>query len=271
MNLLEISLYIINISYETNKWLNKVLIDTIYNLHGLQDNSFNLSTVKFIVNNKDKLTISINEKTDIILPNICVSIYNNDLLIAFSGIRNFNDTKCCLDFFLKYDDDFKCYIHNGMLKLFNGIKDELKLLLAIYKEKNYRIIFLGHSLGASTAKLAAIYFNKFENSECYCITFSSPLVGDQSFGDVFKKNVKNTLNFSCQYDFVVNIPFNRYCKENKCYMIDDNDNIVLYKLTSRKYIWNLLKYNYDTHKLKYFYKKLITNNPDLSILDQNYI
>ena len=267
MNLLEVSLYISNISYETNELLKNILMDDTYDLHGLDNNYFNYRTIKFLTDNKNKLTVSINEKTDIVLPNICFSIYNNDLLIAFSGIRNSNDTKCCLDFLLKYDAEFGCYIHNGMLKLFCGIKDELKLILDINKEKNYRIIFIGHSLGASIAKLAAVYFNKIENINCYCITFSSPMVGNQSFSDVFDIYVKNTINFSFPCDFIVNIPLTRSCNEIKCHMVDDNI-IVPYKLTSKKYIWNLIKYNYDTHRLLYFYEKLITNEPDLSVFNK---
>ena len=269
MNLLEVSLFINNISYECNEWIKKIINDSENNLFGLPNDIFNYATIKYLKDCKDNTKIYINKKKNFGLPNICVATYDNNLILSFSGIRGYKDVMCCLNYFLIYDDEFGCYIHKGMLKLFKGIKDEIMLIIDYYKEKNYRIIFTGHSLGASTAKLCCLYFNKIKETNYACITFSCPMVGNQSFGDLFNQYVKNTKNLACPKDFVINIPFNRSCIENNSYMINKDNKIVPYRLTSRIYIWNLIRYNCSTHRLKYYHEKLIINNPDLDVLEPN--
>ena len=135
-----------------------------------------------------------------------------------------------------------------------------------YEKNNYRVIFQGHSLGAAIAKLVCIYFAIKNQTKYGCVTFSCPLVGDQSFGDLFNNCVENTINFSNSEDFAVNLPLNRKCIEKNKYMINDNGEIVVYELISRQFIWNLLKYECKMHLLEFFYDKLIVDNADLSII-----
>lgn len=266
MNILELSLYITNISYENNIWLNKVLNKN--ELHGLNYDFLNLKTVDFVYKNRNNIEIYINEKIDLVLPNICVTKLDNYLFISFCGIRNNKDLMCALDFLLKYDPVIDCSIHNGIYKSFYNIIDEVKLIIDIHKKLDYKIIITGHSFGASFAKLTCLYLSKVFEEEYMCIAFASPITGDNTFADQFNKYVSKSVNLCDPEDFIGNIPFTRYCAEKSKYMIQDKK-LVPYKLCNRKYLLNLINYKYPTHKLSYFYEKIIIDDIDISCLKIN--
>ena len=76
----------INKPNESNDWINKVIEKN--DLYGLKINNFNLKTTHFLNENSDKIKIKINEKNDLVLPNICTAFYKDKLFISFCGIRS---------------------------------------------------------------------------------------------------------------------------------------------------------------------------------------
>ena len=77
-----------------------------------------------------------------------------------------------------------------MHKLFYYIFEEIKndifsesILNDIKANKDYKIIFTGHSLGGAISTLASYYFAKFNlaENEPVLITFGQPTVGDENF------------------------------------------------------------------------------------------
>jgi hypothetical protein len=248
--------YLSEICYESNYWISNIL-------------KKNFKTDDILINNirnyllKDKCKINIKQKLDIGLPNIGICETDENLIISFSGLSNKLDILTCLNYLLIFDTDLNCYIHNGFNNILKSIIDEVQLIIDIKNKKN--IIFTGHSLGAAIAKLCCLYINKLKLKNYSCITFACPLIGNQSFADQFNIYVKDSYNFLCQNDFVINIPLFRECNHNNCFMIK-TDEIVPYKVKTFRYLINLLKLNVDTHRLRYLYRKIILDKPNLGMV-----
>ena len=245
--------YLSEICYESNEWLSKIL-----------EKDFKIDDI--LINDirnyllEDKCKINIKQKLDIGLPNIAICETDENLIISFSGLSSKIDLLTCLNYLLTFNEDLNCYIHNGFNSILKSIIDEVQLIIDIKDKK--KVIFTGHSLGAAIAKLCCLYLNKIKLKDYSCITFACPLVGDQSFGNQFNIYVENSYNFLCQNDFVINIPLFRECNHNNCFMIN-NDEIVPYRIKTCRYLVNLLKLNVDTHRLRYLYRKIILDKPNL--------
>lgn len=248
--------YLSEICYESNQWLSKIL-----------EKDFKIDD--FLINDirnyllKGNCVINIKEKMDIGFPNIAICETEDTLIISFSGLSSKLNLLTCLNYFLTFNKELDCYVHNGFNNILKNIIDEVRLIIDVKNKKN--IVFTGHSLGAAIAKLCCFYLNKVNTKNYKCITFACPLVGDQTFGDQFNINVKNSLNFICQNDFVTNIPLFRVCIQNNCFMVND-DKILPYKVKTCRYILNLIRFNVDTHRLRYLYKKIILDKPKLGMI-----
>ena len=133
---------------------------------------------------------------------------------------------------------------------------EIELIIDVFIDMYDEIIFTGHSLGGAISKLSALYFKLYKDINSTCITFACPLIGNQSFGEQFSKYINNSYTLCCQKDFLVKIPFYRYCTEKNKYMIDNNNKIVLYKDICSSYILNILKFDVTSHRLEYYMKYL---------------
>ena len=133
MKFIDLSLYALCISYKSNMWIDNIFNNDVNNLL-LKSNKLNLDTITFLKNNSKFITVYIQEKTVNLSPNISIFIYNSYLLISFSGIRNYKDLLCCLDYNLKYDEIFKCNIHTGILKIFYNIIEIIISIIEKYKK-----------------------------------------------------------------------------------------------------------------------------------------
>lgn len=245
-NLIEACIYFSNLAYLDNNYIKSKDYIKCFS----DQKSF-----EFI--EKNNLNPVINYKLDIGLPSILYCIYDNKLFISFPGINSNADKINCLNFNSQYSKDFKCNIHKGFLYIFNRLRSEIELIMDVNKELKMEIIFTGHSLGGAIAKLSSVYFKVNKDINSKCITFACPLIGGKCFAKIFNESVKNAFTLCCQKDFLIKIPFYRYCKEENKYMIDDN-NIVSYKDLCSSYIYNFLTGNVESHRLEYYLKYLIS-------------
>ncbi len=260
-NLIESCIHFSNLSYTNTDFIRLSLSDNI----NLEDYKFcDRESIKYI--KEKKLVPTINYKLNIGLPNILYCNYNNKLFISFPGISTNSDRLNCLNFKLKYNEELECYIHGGFTHIFNKLKSEIELIIDVFSNTYDEIIFTGHSLGASIAKYSALYFKMYKDINISCITFACPLMGDNTFIEQFDKHIIKTFTLCCQKDFLVKIPFHRYCSEKRKYMIDINNNIVLYKDICNSYIYNFIKLNIATHRLEYYMKILLNVDFQITLL-----
>ena len=144
--IIEESIHLCNLSYYDN-----INIMKMKNDENLIPNKYDKSSMDFIKLND--IQICINAKLEFNLPNILYCFINKTIYIVFCGRRKNTNIQDCLSYTLVYNDEIKCSIHNGFLYLFNQLKNEIKLILDVNKEKYDKIIFSGHSLGGSMLKL----------------------------------------------------------------------------------------------------------------------
>lgn len=252
--------YLSEICYESNEWLSDILKKEF------KVDDFLINDIRNYLLEVD-CEINVKQKNDIGLPNIGICEINNKLIISFSGLSSTLNLLSCLNYFLTYNNELECYVHNGFNNILYNLLDEINLIIDVKKKND--IIFTGHSLGAAIAKIVCLHFNKIKGRNYSCVTFACPLVGDQSFGEQYDKFVKKSKTFLCQKDFVVNIPLFRKCIQKNCYMINGN-RIIPYKKKTCGYFYNLITFNVDTHRLRYLYKKIIkdSNKLDFSLISK---
>ena len=269
MNILELTLLVSNISYESNEWISNVKEDEKFNLEYYYYNIININSIKFI--RESNLDINIRYKQDQGLCNICTLKNQDNLIIAFSGLDNYKQVLNILNYFLVYNEILECYVHQGFNYIMNSLVYEVKLIIDVYKYKN--IIFTGHSLGGAIAKLMCLYFNKCRKNNFNCITYSCPLIGDESCIMEFNKYVIKTDNFRSVDDFIIDLPFLRGSNLDESHIIENcmikkKNNI---QLTYLKKFLNF-SFNSNTHRLNYLYRSLVLNKENLNFHnDKKYI
>ena len=260
---LEQCFYISRVSYESNNWINN-LLEKEFNISDNLENKIDdilINDIRnYLLKKKNKFNLNIKINFDRGLPNMAVFDLEDDLIISFCGLTSKLDAINCLNCLLTYNNELDCYVHKGFNNILKIIVDEIELILDIKNKKN--VVFTGHSLGGAISKILCLYFNKYKSKNYSCITFASPMVGDQSFGDNFNKYVKKTLNLICKDDYVIQFPIFRKCKEDNCYIIE-NGKLCQYKDKNLKCLINPSKWNLESHVMGYFYQRLIIDKPNL--------
>ena len=97
-------------------------------------------------------------------------------------------------------------------KIFIKLEDDLFENLASLPElmnKDYQIIFVGHSLGGAIATIASFYYNKNYNftAENILITFGQPKVGNEKFSKELTKSLKQIYRIARPNDIATLFPF----------------------------------------------------------------
>ena len=267
MNILELTLLVSNISYECNEWISRVKKDDNFNLEYYYCNIININSIKFI--RDANLDMNIRYKQDQGLCNICTLKTSNYLIIAFSGLDNFSQVLNILDYFLIYNEMLECNIHRGFNYIMNNLLDEVRLIIDVYNCKN--VLFTGHSLGGAIAKLMCLFFNKVKSCNFNCITYSCPLIGDETCIKKFNEYVKTTDNFLSADDFLVDLPYFRGSNLDTSHFIESSS-IKKKNKIQLNYFKNILNFSSTTHRLNYLYRNLILNKKNLFFLnDKKYI
>jgi predicted lipase len=141
---------------------------------------------------------------------------DNSMTVAFKGSSTPKDILNLMD--VRYHEfsfsNSKMYIHNGVLKMFKSIENELSshILGNPISTHNKYITFCGHSLGGSLAMLAAAYYGNLSvnNIGISCHTFGAPKIGDSRFIEWFKNGVNDSIFINTSNDIVPFLPFGLY-------------------------------------------------------------
>ena len=248
--LIRYAMFTSRLSYESMEWL----FDNLYKESDSKD--FIKDIITFLYDNNICVNIINLEKE--YKPNIAITIFDNNIFISFSGLRNNFDLYHCLNYYLTYSEELDLFLHRGFYNLYKRIKKNIDDLIKYYEsimpEKN--IIFTGHSLGGAIAKIVTLYYN-LNGKDYTCITFATPKPGDCLFEKKFNEYVTKEISICAGTDFISLQPFcRRKCNTHE-YMFDRFGEYQLIPCTynCRSYLWNLITFNCDTHKLSDFYTK----------------
>ena len=102
-------------------------------------------------------------------------------------------------------------VNDFIRDIFKSIEDDVfseKLIDDMNKNKDYQIIFTGHSFGGAVATLSIYSFvkNYIEDRNPILITFGQPRVGNEEFANKFNKLVRNVYRIAKTDDFLTMIP-----------------------------------------------------------------
>ena len=163
------------------------------NLCSIKNYNYKKSVFKFPYENNDYFNI---------YPKVC-DIYN----------QNFEYIKENLNFYLeKLIDENFMFDSNNSVTYLNSNESENNILLQTNNNRNktlksedfsYNIIFCGYNSGGAYAQLAALYYKLlYPNINIYCISYSSPRIGNYKFIDLFQKYVNEYLRIEHINDLI---------------------------------------------------------------------
>lgn len=160
-----------------------------------------------------KKVLKFEELLDINGINVVVGYTKDDILcIGFRGTTGDAEWINNFDFF-KTDIPFDnistdIEVHLGFIDRYRIVRTWL--LDYVGKSKAKKILFTGHSLGATTSTYACIDIAKnFPYIEIKNIVFGSPRSGNKPFRDFFNSLIKNSLNFRNRNDIVSRVPMEK--------------------------------------------------------------
>jgi len=112
---------------------------------------------------------------------------------------------------VKFENETDIEVHELFYIIFNQIKNDVfseEILDDIKKNKDYQIIFTGHSLGGAISTLASYYFAKYNlaENEPVLITFGQPRVGNENFSRDYMSIISNVYRIERYQDIVAMIP-----------------------------------------------------------------
>ena len=112
---------------------------------------------------------------------------------------------------VEFDGDPDIKVHELFYKIFDNIKNDIfseEILKDIKSNKDYQIIFTGHSLGGAIANLVSYYYSKnnLAENEPVLITFGQPRVGNENFARDYMKYISNIYRIERYQDIVSILP-----------------------------------------------------------------
>ena len=110
-----------------------------------------------------------------------------------------------------FENNINIKVHKLFYLIFEKIKNDIfseEILKDINSNKDYQIIFIGHSLGGAISTLASYYFATYNlaENEPVLITFGQPRVGNENFARDYMKKISNVYRIERYQDLVAMIP-----------------------------------------------------------------
>ncbi|KAJ4973761.1 hypothetical protein NE237_006935 [Protea cynaroides] len=127
----------------------------------------------------------------------------------FSG-KSFGDTSIGLKeifpFLKRIGNDQIALINGNFFQQFHNILEEFQFSDEVNRavSEKRKIVFAGYSSGGTIAIFAAILFLQRNRIHPLCVTFGSPLVGDQIFGHALRREnwAQHFVHFVMRYDII---------------------------------------------------------------------
>ena len=122
---------------------------------------------------------------------------------------------------VQFDEDNDDIQVNKLFLLYlNLAKNDIfskEILEDIKRNKDYQIIFIGHSFGGAIATLASYYFtkNKLAENEPILITFGQPRVGNENFARHFMKLIHKVFRIERYKDYISMLPLVNKFEDNQ--------------------------------------------------------
>jgi predicted lipase len=135
---------------------------------------------------------------------------------VFRGTKGYADVKTDIDEIRAelYPKNPEIKVHNGFLKQFNSIKQQLLDTINNNLNNLTAIHFSGHSLGAALATIAAGYFSPLirldNNIRIVCHTFGCPRLGNKGFVKWWADKVDESYRILNKHDPVPLVPVNPF-------------------------------------------------------------
>jgi len=112
---------------------------------------------------------------------------------------------------INFEREIDIKVHKLFYYIFEEIKNDIfneSILKDIKENKDYQIIFTGHSLGGAISTLASYYYAKknLAENEPVLITFGQPRVGDENFARDYMRMIPNVYRIERYQDLVAMIP-----------------------------------------------------------------
>lgn len=191
----------------------------------------------------------------------CYIFYNNKQIdICFKGTSTFNDICFNLDIYPRVFINDSIRIHNGFLKKYlsmkNNIIKNINLILKNNNNKIKEISFNGHSSGGAIANIASLDMSYiYENVNIKCMTFGAPRVGNIDFINAYNSKIKNSLRIVNQNDIITYVPLPIiYTHNHHPFIINHsnyNNHIHIYQNK-----WNIINYFKSIHSITTYIKNL---------------
>ena len=112
---------------------------------------------------------------------------------------------------IEFENDADIKVHKLFYYIFEEIKNDIfsrSILNEIKVNKDYQIIFTGHSLGGAISTIASYYYAKFNLAENdpVLITFGQPRVGNENFARDYMKLISKVFRIERYQDLVAMVP-----------------------------------------------------------------
>ena len=112
---------------------------------------------------------------------------------------------------INFERETDIKVHKLFYYIFEEIKKDIfseEILKDINANKDYQIIFTGHSLGGAMSTLASYYFakKKLAENELILITFGQPRVGNENFARDYMSMISNVYRIERYQDLVAIVP-----------------------------------------------------------------
>lgn len=183
----------------------------------------------------------------------CYIFYNkNKIDICFKGTSTFNDICFNLDIYPRIFINDSIRIHNGFLKKYlsmkNNIIKNVNFIINDNKNNIKEISFNGHSSGGAIANIASLDMSYiYDNMKIKCVTFGAPRVGNNDFINAYNSRIKNSLRIVNKNDIITHVPLPIIYKHNHKPMIINY---------SHNFQLNIINYFKSIHSITTYIKHL---------------